>query len=252
MSEFRTSLRHAIIASLGLLLAAAPRAALGQNATLTLPNGIPASGTAQTSLLGTRGPQPILYAQNYASGDAKVLQFVESGCAGQTYGVWGIAYSPDGTGVVGIAGSDSGLCAGASSSGSGIGVKGISQYASGSGVFGRNDGNGTGVGGFGSTGVVGTGTDTGVIGVRDNYGVIGYASAPSAYGGYFTGRGYFSGNVGIGAPPNKALTVNGDAELGTAFNDYHALRIGGGTSNGFLYTSYPALGDGIHLGYNGF
>src|SRR5262249_38023741 len=212
---------------------------------LTLPNGTSDNGTAQVSLEGSRGPQPLLYAQNSAAGDAKVLQFVETGCAGQTYGVWGVTYSPDGTGVVGIAGSDALVCSGgAGDTGTGIGVKGISAYAGGFGVFGRNDAiNGIGIYGSGRYGLYGAGTDFGVFGGVSNAG---------GYAGYFNGQGYFRGNVGIGAPPTKRLTVAGDAELGTAFNDYHALRIGGGNSNGFLYTSYPAYGDGIHLGYNSF
>ena len=46
------------------------------------------------------------------------------------------------------------------------------------------------------------------------------------------------------------LTVAGDMEIGTSSGDYHRFRIGGGNSDGFLYGSYPGLGDGIHMGYN--
>jgi hypothetical protein len=61
----------------------------------------------------------------------------------------------------------------------------------------------------------------------------------------------FLGNVGIGtATPGMRLTVAGDMELGTSSGDYRRFRIGGGNSDGFLYGSYPALGDGIHMGYN--
>ncbi len=60
-----------------------------------------------------------------------------------------------------------------------------------------------------------------------------------------------AGRVGIGTSnPAKKLTVNGDMEVGTGAGDYRHLRIGGGNSSGFLYGSYPAFGDGIHLGYN--
>src|SRR5262249_29364143 len=108
--------------------------------------------------------------------------------------------------------------------------------------YGRNDsGVGVGVIGAGDTGVYATGA---LVGVR------GVTSASSGYAGYFQGQGYFTGNVGIGAAPTKRLTVGGDAELGIGYSQYHHLRIGGGNSNGFLYTSYPAYGDGIHLGYN--
>jgi hypothetical protein len=61
----------------------------------------------------------------------------------------------------------------------------------------------------------------------------------------------FLGNVGIGtASPGMKLTVAGDMELGTNSGDYRRFRIGGGNSDGFLFGSYPAFGDGIHMGYN--
>lgn len=62
---------------------------------------------------------------------------------------------------------------------------------------------------------------------------------------------YNGGNVGIGTDtPEKKLTVAGDMELGVGSADYRHLRLGGGNSSGFLYGSFPAFGDGIHLGYN--
>lgn len=60
-----------------------------------------------------------------------------------------------------------------------------------------------------------------------------------------------NGRVGINTnTPGKTLTVAGDMELGTTSGDYRHFRIGGGNSSGFIYGSYPALGDGIHMGYN--
>ncbi len=41
-----------------------------------------------------------------------------------------------------------------------------------------------------------------------------------------------------------------DVHIGTSQGDYHHMSLGGGNSYGYLYGSYPALGDGIHLGYN--
>jgi len=62
-----------------------------------------------------------------------------------------------------------------------------------------------------------------------------------------------SDRVGIGTQtPAKKLTVAGDMELGTSSGDYRHMRIGGGNSDGFLYGSFAALGDGIHMGYNYF
>lgn len=58
-------------------------------------------------------------------------------------------------------------------------------------------------------------------------------------------------NIGVGTTtPVEKLTVAGDIGLGQNSADYHALRIGGGNSNGFLYGSFPHFGDGIHIGYN--
>ncbi|MBI4548006.1 MAG: tail fiber domain-containing protein [Ignavibacteriae bacterium] len=60
-----------------------------------------------------------------------------------------------------------------------------------------------------------------------------------------------NGKVGVGTTsPNEQLTVAGSMEVGTGAGDYQHLRIGGGNSSGFLYGSYPGLGDGIHVGYN--
>jgi hypothetical protein len=53
---------------------------------------------------------------------------------------------------------------------------------------------------------------------------------------------------------NQTFTGNNifasDMQLGMHSADYQSFKIGGGNSSGFLYGSYPALGDGIHLGYN--
>jgi hypothetical protein len=76
-----------------------------------------------------------------------------------------------------------------------------------------------------------------------------FAAGPWQVSG--TTLSYSAGNVGIGtSTPEKKLTVAGDMELGVQSADYRHLRIGGGNSSGFLYGSFPAFGDGIHLGYN--
>jgi len=46
--------------------------------------------------------------------------------------------------------------------------------------------------------------------------VYGRSDSPDGYGGYFVGRGYFSGNVGVGGAPvsDAKLLVNGTARVG--------------------------------------
>jgi hypothetical protein len=65
--------------------------------------------------------------------------------------------------------------------------------------------------------------------------------------------GKAGGNVGIGTTtPSEKLSIAGSMEIGTGSADYQHMRIGGGNSSGFLYGSFPAYGDGIHMGYNYF
>ena len=45
------------------------------------------------------------------------------------------------------------------------------------------------------------------------------------------------------------IVLAGDVAI-TGGAAYHHLSLSGGNSTGYLYGSYPALGDGIHLGYN--
>lgn len=67
-----------------------------------------------------------------------------------------------------------------------------------------------------------------------------------------------AGQVGIGTTtPGKRLTVAGDMEIATASGEFRQLRIGGGNTDGFLYSGlnfgfFPQGGDGIHLSYNHF
>ncbi|HEX4263594.1 MAG TPA: tail fiber domain-containing protein [Verrucomicrobiae bacterium] len=46
------------------------------------------------------------------------------------------------------------------------------------------------------------------------------------------------------------IELAGDVAIEGGASAYHHLQMGGGNSLGFLYGSYPGLGDGIHLGYN--
>lgn len=143
---------------------------------------------------------------------------------GANYGVRGEAAGSGGYGVYGRASSGSGITFGVyglSNSASGRGVYGEVTGVGGNGVFGKS------VGGAAVYGVA-TSLTGGVRGVEgyvqspNGYAIYGYNEAetgnaiavkgetnhPNGFGGYFVGRGYFSGNVGIGTTsPTASLHV---------------------------------------------
>jgi hypothetical protein len=55
----------------------------------------------------------------------------------------------------------------------------------------------------------------------------------------------------LGTVPSGGATLAGDL-LFTGGADYHHLGLSGGNAFGYLYGSFPALSDGVHLGYNWF
>jgi hypothetical protein len=57
-----------------------------------------------------------------------------------------------------------------------------------------------------------------------------------------------SNQFAVHASGGVVLAAN--VKIGTNYGDYHNLQLGGGNSTGYLYGSFPALGDGVHLGYN--
>ncbi|MFC1786298.1 hypothetical protein ACFLZA_02925 [Candidatus Neomarinimicrobiota bacterium] len=133
------------------------------------------------------------------------------------WGVYGKTTAISGTAVCGYASNDSGENYGGYFENAGI---------SGRGVFGSafNEGDGTNYGGYfeaqGSSGQgvysIATGSSgKGVYGYASNgsgvnYGVHGKTESSAGWAGYFEGRGYFSGNVGIGtATPTANLHVGG-------------------------------------------
>lgn len=65
-----------------------------------------------------------------------------------------------------------------------------------------------------------------------------------------TGPGSYQNLFSLPATAGGATRFAGDLQIGTGGGDYHYLQLGGGNSSGFLYGSFPAFADGIHLGYN--
>lgn len=132
------------------------------------------------------------------------------------FGVMGQA--PTGTAVYGESSGGIGVD-GYTESASGYGVKGINAAGSGDavGVYGESE-SPTGRGVYGYAASSQATTNFGVYGRANGdfgRGVYGESSGANAYAGYFQGRGYFSGNVGIhGAPSDAALHVVGDVEAG--------------------------------------
>jgi len=113
------------------------------------------------------------------------------------------------------------------STGGKIGVKGssINGGITGYGIWGEATGaggNSYGVYGKASTagtaiGVYGSATSSG----STAYGIYGYGSGTTSWAGYFVGRGYFSGNVGIGiSTPGVRLHVNGGTDVSPSSGGY--------------------------------
>ncbi|MBN2542536.1 hypothetical protein JXI42_06685 [bacterium] len=128
-----------------------------------------------------------------------------------TTGVWYGMYidrrgaaSSDGYGLCAYGGTAGGVVAGSEF----CGIKG--EASGGSVVYGV----------YGDGEVPGTGgTGYGVYGRGKDYGVYGYGTAAGSWGGYFNGKGYFSGRLGVGTnAPSAKLDVTDNQTSGpTAF-----------------------------------
>lgn len=111
---------------------------------------------------------------------------------------------------------------------------GVHSQASRTAVFGKsNQSTSSAYGGYfaalsdGGTGVYGEALSPS----GTTYGVFGRAASPSGYAGYFSGRGFFSGSVGIGTQsPSALLDVNGSAR-------FLGLKMPTGATAGHVLTS---------------
>ncbi len=184
--------------------------------------------------IGTTNPYEKLHVE---TSEGIALWAASSGPTGNTRGIIGEAQSPDGVGVVGYNECDSGDCIGIW--GYSTSPEGFGGYFLGRGYFSDNVGIGTttpsyklhvassdttalyagsSVGSGNACGIIGetlSPDGAGVYGYNDqdggnSIGVCGQSNSPDGFGGYFYGRGYFSGNVGIGVlQPTQKLDVAG-------------------------------------------
>ncbi|MBW7905797.1 MAG: tail fiber domain-containing protein [Phycisphaerae bacterium] len=200
-----------------------------------------ASGSGGIGVFGTGpsravfGTSPTVAAEFIGTGnDSGGVYGVSSGTGGFTYGVFGEVTNANSAGI-GVRGRAPSYGVQGEATGNGVGV--VGRASTGIGVYGEsNVTSGAGV----------LGANTAASGAA--IGVHGVANSPGGYAGYFNGRGYFSGNVGIGTlNPANPLSVAGDADLsgrvsigvtgadarllvrGTTGEDAFRVRVEGGT-----------------------
>jgi len=164
--------------------------------------------------IGTNVPSTPLYVQGDGTYGAGTLVGVQTSGPGFSGGVYGLSLVPGGNGVYGEANV---LTTGITGPG-----------AANIGVLGRTGAtNGTGVNGFALA-------NTGVT-----YGVYGEVASPQGYGGYFQGRGYFSGNLGVGTTsPQAGLQVEGSSNLAALLDSSSGIGTWltlGNTAGGFQW-----------------
>lgn len=159
-------------------------------------------------------------------------------------GVFGRASGTNSKGVVGYASGEGGVgVVGTSDNGNGVfGGAGVTQ---GSGVYGEAHGSM----GFGIKGLAHGVTGHGVYGQAIhasgiNYGVRGKTESPNGWAGYFEGRGYFSGNVGIGTTsPASKLSVGGVGMTWATISGVAVVSGGVG-----VFGQSTDTGDGFNVG----
>lgn len=157
-----------------------------------------------------------IYGQSNSTGGQGVFGFA-SAATGTTTGAYGQSASATGRGVYGLA---------TGTTGTNFGVAGEARGPFGSGVSGLATSNNSSATANGVRGESEAVFGAGVYGVATHatgvtYGVRGSATSPNGWAGYFSGRGYFSSNLGIGVslldgPLARLHVVNNGVQLGAA------------------------------------
>lgn len=155
--------------------------------------------------IGTNSPFHPLHVVTHsnASGARAVFAFAAA-TTGVTNAVYAQTQSNNGRGVLGLASAATGNASGVFGQANGTGGRGVTGYAGATsganmGVLGQSNS----TGGRGVFGLANAATGL-------NYGVFGQSNSAAGYAGFFQGRGFFSGNVGMGAGPSAwRLHVSG-------------------------------------------
>jgi hypothetical protein len=222
-----------------------PRTPLGSVGYAYMASGI----VPGTEMVDSRG-SPIFKGTNLGTGAGL------RGDSEQGDGVRGESSATDGKGVYGVTTATTGInygVYGTSSSTSGIGVFGTTAATAGntsggyftseSTTYGRGVfawAKGTAGQAVGVYGVSSSPSGYAVLGEADatsgtNYGVYGKTNSTDGYGGYFDGRGYFSGKVGIGTmSPDQKLSVIGRVRAAHDSTEAEYTEIYHGGSHGFI------------------
>ncbi|MCK4659455.1 MAG: hypothetical protein KAV82_08025 [Phycisphaerae bacterium] len=208
--------------------------------------------------IGTDNPGHSLHVVADAASGVRAIFGEATASTGTTYGIYGLTESTAGRGVYGHADSPTGTTYGIyglTESTAGRGVYGYADSSTGTtyGVYGRSASTGgravygyaTAASGttYGVYGRSSSPSGRGVYGSNSNggYAIYGYASGEGSWAGYFSGRGYFSQDVGIGTTsPDAPLHVaggnnwdvansEGDFKIG---NSLYRLKMGVALSGG--------------------